>query len=56
MTYKMLWSLQLSGDPLSTILMLVIRQNPGRVETIDILRPNARHSAVMILTILRLLS
>jgi len=36
--------------------MPVIRQNPGRVETIDFSRLNAKHSAVMILTILRLLS
>jgi hypothetical protein len=34
----------------------VIRQNLGRVEKVDFPRPNARHSAVMILTILRLLS
>jgi hypothetical protein len=34
--------------------MAVIRQNPGRIETVDSLGPSARHSAVMILTILRL--
>jgi hypothetical protein len=34
----------------------VIRQNPSRVGTIDIPQPNTRHSAVMILMILRMLS
>ena len=34
----------------------VIRQNSGRVERIEFPRPNAGHSAAMILTILRLLS
>jgi hypothetical protein len=34
----------------------VIRQNPGHVETVDFPQLNAGHFAVMILTILRLLS
>lgn len=34
----------------------VIRQDPGRIETVDLLRASTRHSAVMIVTILRLLS
>jgi len=37
-------------------LPIVIRQNPGRIETVDFLRPSARHYAVMIVTILRMLS
>ena len=38
------------------VLLDVIRQNPSRVETIDIPQPNTRHSPVMVLTILRLVS
>ena len=39
-----------------SISLLVIRQNPDRVETIDIPRLNARNFRIMILTILRLIS
>jgi hypothetical protein len=34
----------------------VVRQNPGRGETVDFPRPRVPHSPAMILTIIRLLS
>jgi hypothetical protein len=51
--YGPLPSAQIDEDPETAP---VIRQNPGRIETVDFLRSSARHSAVMIVTILRLLS